>query len=116
MPITAVLFDLDETLVMEQASNEAAFLATCELARRRYGIDPQALTQSVRQRARELWRASPTIDYCLSIGISSWEGLWARFLGDDPGLRALREWAPAYRLEAWSGALADHRVHDAALA
>ena len=112
MPITAVLFDLDETLVMEAASNDAALLATCERARRRFGIDPQSLRDAVRQRARELWHASPTIDYCRDIGISSWEGLWARFTGDDPGLKALREWAPAYRRKAWSRALADHGVHD----
>ena len=116
MPITAVLFDLDETLVMEAASNDAALLATCERARRRFGIDPQSLTNAVRQRAQELWHASPTIDYCRDIGISSWEGLWARFTGDDPGLTALREWALAYRHEAWSRALADHGVHDPAFA
>ena len=101
---------------MEAASNDAALLATCERARRRFGIDPQSLTNAVRQRAQELWHASATIDYCRVIGISSWEGLWARFTGDDPGLRALREWAPAYRHEAWSRALADHGVLDPAFA
>jgi putative hydrolase of the HAD superfamily len=116
MPITAVLFDLDETLVMEAASNDAALLATCERARRRFGIDPRSLRDAVRKRARELWHASPTIDYCRDIGISSWEGLWARFTGDAPGLTALRGWASAYRHEAWSRALADHGVHDSAFA
>src|SRR4030042_645577 len=116
MPITAVLFDLDETLVMEVASNDAALLATCERARRRFAIDPQSLRDAVRKRAQELWHASPTLAYCRDIGISSLEGLWARFTGDDPGLTALREWAPAYRHEAWSRALADHGVGDSAFA
>ena len=38
MAIQAGLFDLDETLVVEAVSVEAAFLATCEQARLRYGI------------------------------------------------------------------------------
>ena len=109
----ALLFDLDDTLVIEEASAEAAFLATCERARERYGLDPQALTQSVRERARQLWFASPTHPYCRTIGISSWEGLWARFLGDDPHLKALREFAPTYRRDSWTRALADQGVDDA---
>jgi len=112
MKTTAILFDLDDTLVVEEASAEAAFFATCERAREKYGIDPNELHQSVRHHARQLWRASPTITYCRSIGISSWEGLWARFLGDDPNLAALRAWAPTYRREAWSRALVEHRVRD----
>ncbi len=112
MATKAILFDLDDTLVVEEASAEAAFLATCERAREQYGIAPEALYQAVRHHAGQLWRASPTITYCRAIGISSWEGLWARFLGDDPNLKALRAWAPTYRREAWSRALASQGVRD----
>ena len=70
----------------------------------------------MRHRAREAWFAAPTITYCQAIGIASWEGLWARFPGDDPILEALRRWAPAYRREAWSRALSDLGVRDAAFA
>ena len=116
MATTHVLFDLDDTLVAEESSAEAAFLATCEHARERYGVDPHALHQAVRSRAREVWFAAPTITYCRDIGIASWEGLWALFHGDDPNLEALRRWAPAYRREAWSRALEDFGVRDAAFA
>ena len=116
MTIEAVLFDLDETLVVETASVETAFLATCEQARLRYGIEPPSLAQAVRRRAGELWRAAPTITYCRAIGISSWEGLAANFEGADPQLAALRTWAPTYRRAAWSRALADYGVHDAPFA
>ena len=116
MTIQAVLFDLDETLVVETASAEAAFLATCEQARLRYDIEPQSLAQAVRRRAGELWRAAPTITYCRAIGISSWEGLAANFDGADPQLAALRAWAPTYRRAAWSRALADYGVYDAPFA
>ena len=116
MAITAILCDLDDTLVVEEASAEAAFLATCERAREQYGVAPKALYQAVRHHARQLWRASPTITYCRTIGISSWEGLWARFSGDDPNLKVLHQWAPTYRREAWERALADQNVCDLSFA
>ena len=116
MAIRSILFDLDDTLVVEEASADAAFLATCEQAHEKYGIDSKALHQSVRYHARELWRASATITYCRAIGISSWEGLWARFLGDDPTLEKLHAWAPTYRREAWDRALTDHGVNNLAFA
>ena len=116
MAIAAVLFDLDETLVEEESSVDAAFLAACAIARERHGIDPRALHRAVRERARQLWRGASTIGYCRAIGISSWEGLCGRFLGDDPNLEALREWTPTYRRQAWARALADHGVEDMAFA
>jgi putative hydrolase of the HAD superfamily len=115
MATKAIIFDLDDTLVVEEASAEAAFLATCERARERYALDPRALHRSVRQRARELWHQSPARAYCVAVGVSSWEGLWARYAGDDPNLKGLREWAPTYRHESWARALVDHGVHDPAL-
>ncbi len=115
MRTTAILFDLDDTLLVEEASVDEAFLATCEHARERYDIDPEELHQSIRRHARELWHAFPTITYCQSAGISSWEGLWARFLGDYPNMKTLRKWAPTYRREAWTRALANYGVHDSSL-
>lgn len=70
----------------------------------------------MREWAREAWFAAPTNAYCQAVGIASWEGLWARFPGDDPSLKALRRWAPACRREAWSRALADFGVRDAPFA
>ena len=116
MAIRSILFDLDDTLVVEGVSADAAFLATCERAHEKHGINTEALHQSVRYHARELWRTSPTITYCRAIGISSWEGLWARFLGNDPNLKRLRAWAPTYRREAWFRALADYGVSDSSFA
>jgi putative hydrolase of the HAD superfamily len=109
----ALLFDLDDTLVPEEPSAVAAFQAT---ARTVPGIDAERLAADARAHARALWYAAPTHPYCKRIGISSWEGLWCRFEGDDATLRALRDWAPDYRREAWSRALADQGVDDRALA
>ena len=83
---------------------------------RNMGLTPEALHQAVRYHAGQLWRASPTITYCRAIGISSWEGLWARFLGSDPNLKRLHAWASTYRRETWFRALADHGVSDVSFA
>ena len=42
MAIRSILFDLDDTLIVEGATADAAFLATCEHAHEKYGIDPEA--------------------------------------------------------------------------
>ncbi len=116
MAIKAVLFDLDDTLVVEQASAEAALLATCAAAHKKYGIRPEELSQTVQQRARELLEGCPARAYCVSIGLGPREGLWARFEGNDPNLKILRQWAPAYRRQVWSEALAEYGVRDKSLA
>ncbi len=112
----ALLFDLDETLMVEEPAAVAAFTATAQFAATRYEIDSELLASGARSRARELWYAAPTHGYCMRVGISSWEGLWCRFEGDSPDVRALREWSPTYRRESWRLALADQRVDDPALA
>jgi len=108
----ALIFDLDDTLVVEKASAETAFLETCRLAESRYRIDPQKLHETVRETCRRLWYLAPVRSYCLEIGISSWEGLWARFEGDNDNLKTLRYWAPNYRLNSWHEALLQHGIDD----
>jgi putative hydrolase of the HAD superfamily len=112
----ALLFDLDETLIVDEQAVVAALEATAGLARERHDIDPSELATATRARARELWRTGPEYVYCLSIGITSSEGLWCRFEGgDQPETRALQEWAPGYRHSAWRLALADQGVIDGSL-
>lgn len=112
----ALLFDLDETLMVEEPAATASFDATAQFAAARYGVDPVRLAGDARSRARELWYAAPTHEYCMRIGISSWEGLWCRFESDGPDAQSLREWSPTYRYEAWRLALADQEVDDSSLA
>lgn len=114
---TALLLDLDDTLVVEEAAADAAFLATAEVAAARHAMDPPALARTARARARELWRASPAYAYGEdTIGMSSWEALWCRWEGESADVRFCREWAVGYRTDAWTIALADHGVTDPALA
>lgn len=107
-----VLFDLDDTLVIDQSSGETAFRVTCEIASKQFGCDPNQLTQEVWDNAHNLWYAAPTIKYCLNVGIRSWEGLWSRFLGDDPNSKFLREWVPDYRRQVWFQALSKFGIED----
>jgi putative hydrolase of the HAD superfamily len=99
--------------VLEEPAAVAAFEAT---ARSAGGVDAGRLARDVRTHARALWRAAPWHPYCDRIGISSSEALWCRFEGEAAEIRALQAWAPAYRRDAWAGALAEQGVSDVALA
>jgi putative hydrolase of the HAD superfamily len=114
--IRTLIFDLDDTLVVEEASAEEAFIEAGEAARERYGLDPSELHRTLRKTCRELWYAFPVHAYCKRVGISSWEGLWAEFTGPGPDLKALREWAPNYRFESWRNSLGRHGIDDRELA
>jgi putative hydrolase of the HAD superfamily len=111
-----LLFDLDETLMVEEPAAVASFEATAQFAATCREVDAQSLAAGARSRARELWYSAPTHDYCMRVGISSWEGMWCRFEGDGSDERALREWSPNYRREAWRLALADQMIDDSDLA
>jgi len=112
----AILFDLDDTLIVDERAAADAFLAVGEFVRQRYDIAPETLHQTVGRCAREYWHESPGRPWCLAIGISSWEGLWADFQGDQPEIRVLREWAPDYRHTAWARALGEFGIEDSGLA
>src|SRR5882757_10093658 len=102
MKVRAVIFDLDETLIEEETSNDASALAAGEIAAARCGVDRVALLTALRKRSRELFLAGPMIDYCRDIGISAREALWGSFTGGDASLQNLRQWMPAYRLQSWT--------------
>ncbi len=110
--IQALIFDLDDTLLIEVASADAAFAETCQLAEERFGVDAEAMRETVRKTSQSHWQRAPDREYCVRIGISSWEGLWARFDGPGDNLRTMRDWAPTYRRAAWSDALNAHDIDD----
>ncbi len=111
-----IVWDLDETLIVEEAAVAAAFTGAAEMGAARAGVPAAELGITARRCARARWRGSPVRDYCAQVGIASWEGLWARFQGDDGPTRLLRGWAPDYRVGAWLDALTVYGVTDAALA
>lgn len=114
---TAVLLDLDDTLVLDQQAAGAAFVATAAYAAGVHpSLDPALLAASARSHARTLWRACPDHAYWARIGISSWEALWCRWEGDEHPLPRMRAWRATYARAAWQRALADQRVDDHELA
>jgi putative hydrolase of the HAD superfamily len=112
--IRFLLFDLDDTLIVEWKSAESSFIQT--IVQSGYSIDPADFVKTIRAQARELWYQLPTIDFCLKIGISSWEALWADFSGDDPEFGMLRELAPDYRLQSWYNSLKKYGIDSLASA
>jgi putative hydrolase of the HAD superfamily len=107
-----LIFDMDDTLVVEEASAGVAFEAACGFAARETGLDAGELHESIRRCCREIWHKAPARQYCIDIGISSWEALWAQFTGEDDNLRILAAWASTYRRKSWQNALAECGVED----
>lgn len=111
-----ILFDLDETLMPERPTAERVVRSVCVTVENRYGIPADRMLAGLFIEARALWHAFELHPFCARIGISSWEGLWARFEGGGPDLERLRVWAPTYRREAWRRALQAHGIQDGPLA
>jgi len=103
--IKAIFFDLDDTLLWDQKSVKEAFVATCEVAKQQYGIDPVELEEAVRKEARELYSSYETYSFTQMIGINPFEGLWGNFLDDEENFKKMSEIVPTYRKDAWTRGL-----------
>jgi putative hydrolase of the HAD superfamily len=83
-PATSLIFDLDDTLASDVRAIDQAFELTARVIPEPHNINGALLTEIVKRHARGIWRTfDPAREYVLKIGISSWEGLWAEFDGDD---------------------------------
>jgi putative hydrolase of the HAD superfamily len=106
MAIKALIFDLDDTLVVDEAVSHETFAHVAAEASLRFGADPSRFASDAMATAREFWADGECRPFCRSIGISAFECLWGGFAGDSPELTALRNWATAYRVEVFAKALA----------
>jgi putative hydrolase of the HAD superfamily len=113
--IRAVLFDLDNTLLLEDEATRSAIREVSGLARAR-GVDPAVLATAAPRIAERLWTASPLFGWADRMGIWWGEGLWGEFVGEAPELGALRAFLPGFRRGVWRGALAAAGMVDDALA
>ncbi len=114
--IQAILFDLDETLILDHPVSLHALRSCAFYAASWYSLDIPRLVQKAEEAAVRLWRTSPVFDYTQRIGHSAGEGLWARYeVQTHPALASLHEWAPAFRVAVWEESLSDQEVHDNAL-
>lgn len=104
MAIRAVLFDLDDTLVVDEAISQEAFEIVATKAAC-FGVDGQRFVRDAVTLARELWNRGPSFTYCRAIGINAFECLWGAFDDNQEELRQLRAWALHFREEVFDGAL-----------
>lgn len=112
--VKAVFFDLDDTLLWDQKSVKEAFVATCLVAKEKYGVDVEEFEEAVRKEARELYASYETYEFTQMIGINPFEGLWGNFLDDTDDFRKMAEVVPAYRKEAWTRGLKALGIDDEA--
>ncbi|MEI8294017.1 MAG: HAD family hydrolase [bacterium] len=112
MDIDAILFDLDDTLIVDEAVSKEALASTAQLASKLAGIETSAFLADAKKFGFEFWRQGPCYDYVKCIGISFHECLWGRFEGEKPELIKLREWSRTYRVAVFSAALRAQDVSD----
>lgn len=112
MAIKALLFDLDDTLVVDEAVSHETFAHVAAEASSRFGADPARFATDAMATARALWGEGECRPFCRSIGISAFECLWGGFAGDSPELTALRTWAASYRVEVFARTLASQGLHE----
>jgi putative hydrolase of the HAD superfamily len=110
MPIRAVLFDLDDTLIVDAAVTKEAIAATASIAFAQIGAIEADFQRSVLAHAPRLAAAAALRPFCKRIGISPFECLWGEFSADTPDFRALREWARTYRCQVFDAALRDQQI------
>jgi putative hydrolase of the HAD superfamily len=99
--LSAVLLDLDDTLIIEEAHARAQLRATGAVA----GVDPEVWEALVLETARSEWYASEHHSACRDLGIASWEGLWATFEGAHPLISPLQGFVEGYRQKTWTRCL-----------
>lgn len=105
--LRGILFDLDDTIVLDEAVGREAMLVTAAAARDRDGADPVRFARFATDAAERLWAVGPSHEYCRMIGISATECLWADFGGTGPDADTLREWSARFRLQVFEAALRD---------
>ncbi|RDI95528.1 HAD family hydrolase [Meiothermus sp. QL-1] len=114
--VRAILFDLDETLILDHPVSHHALRSCALYASSWYSLDTDRLVQAAEEAALRLWQTSPVYAYTQRIGHSAGEGLWARYtVQTHPALKTLHDWAPGFRVAVWQEALADQGIHDEAL-
>jgi putative hydrolase of the HAD superfamily len=112
MGLEAVVFDLDDTLIVESDTAHASMRRVAALIDK---DNAELVADLLFESAREVWRGGPHLQLCQELGIASWEGLWSTFEGNHPSLEALSEWAPEYRQAAWRAGLGRLGIDDRAL-
>ncbi len=102
-----VIFDLDDTLILEAEVTRAAARAAAALAHERAGVDAARFADAAAAAAERHWKEAP--GYAAdgeAHGIWWGEALWGDFAGEDEVSRAMRAFLPGFRESVWRDALA----------
>lgn len=105
---SAVLFDLDETLIPDEPlSRHAFFITSLEVTGER--VRAQAMGEVALREASALWKTLPSLagEYATRIGHSALEGLWATYDSNIPAEAQLEKEVARIRPEVWRRALKD---------
>jgi putative hydrolase of the HAD superfamily len=112
MALRAVLMDLDDTLIVDEAVSREAFQAVARYARDRHGAEVERFARDAAEEARTLWQAGPCQAFCRNLGISAFECLWGQFEGEGE-LAQLRKWALSFREQAFDHTLRQQMIESA---
>jgi putative hydrolase of the HAD superfamily len=107
MPITALIFDLDDTLMPEHPADDAALAATLQPFVDEDEVSDEILAKLVSKSSRETWLEGPFREFTLSVGTSSLEQLWAPEDRSTPELSGLSDWVITFRESVWRGVAKD---------
>lgn len=104
----AVLFDLDETLILDEpVSRHAFFITSLELTQDE--AQAKALAEAAHRHTLELWKTLPPVcaEYGQRIGHSAFEGLWADYDAALPEEAQFEREMARVRPEVWRRALSE---------
>jgi len=110
----ALLFDLDDTLVVEEPAAAASFQRPLPRKHPPPG-ECREVAVAARERARELWVSDTYTSLLHACRNQFWEGLWCRFDGDEPDVRCCASGLPV-PAEAWASLSPTKVFHDPVLA
>jgi HAD superfamily hydrolase (TIGR01509 family) len=104
--IRAVLFDLDETLILDEAVCDHAFRIAALSVTSDLAV-AAGLAAAAASQARALWAELPAValEYATRIGHSAFEGLWAEYDASIPAEALLEGVITEYREHTWQLAL-----------
>ncbi len=102
----AILFDLDETLILDEPVVRNAFWFAAQSITRDFG-KAQQLAKVAEQRAKHYWITlpKPALEYATRIGHSALEGLWATYNPTLEPERMLESEMNRIRILVWADAL-----------
>jgi len=110
MTLRAVFFDLDDTLVVDEAVSRETLQETAHQAFQNHAAEAERFARDASRHAKSLWQAGPAHSFCRAIGISAYECLWGKFEGGTEDLRVLRAWAGAFRPQVFDQALREQLI------